>query len=78
MDIEVWSEVIHPRPVTRNRPAKVLERTQHASIVNNRVIGAPLVLEFENLMRRRCANPLETDLIRDAASIRRICEPVEV
>lgn len=77
VDVEVWTEVLDPSShITCNRPATSLECTQRARFENGVVTGAPLTLDFEMLMRRPPANPLEGNVVLDAGWIRTVCVEV--
>ncbi|KAJ5086985.1 hypothetical protein NUU61_008292 [Penicillium alfredii] len=77
VDIEVWTEVPNPSShQTRDRPTNSLKCTQSARVKDGSVTGAPLILDFETLMRRPPVNPLEGNVVLDAGWIRIVCAEV--
>lgn len=75
IDIEIWTEIANPStaPDTRGRPAKALSCTQRASLRGGSVVGAPLTLDFELMMRRPPGNEKEGDIIMQERDLKLIC-----
>lgn len=77
VELEVWTEASNSLagPSTRGSPrtGHVLECTQRIRFEDGVVHGAPLVLDFETLMRRPPANSNEGDIVLDSRQISWIC-----